>query len=263
MMVTFVSQCEKKALTRSRRVLDAFGNRIGDNTWQTVITREGLLAVKKLLRKTASKNTAVSCHWIRSRSRSELVWVVGARGKFNEEGVVPVNFTQKEIMKENSLANNTEVIALLAGITGFFHDFGKANNLFQKKLSPDTKGKTWEPYRHEWVSLRLFQAFVGDLTDREWLQALVDVNNHSEKRVLKSLEGLRDGGNEYSNPLTVLPPVASLVKVNAKVNGHPYLLIHYQHKTNLFRVKPPTIRSDVSRNTDVLLKSGDCLGGFL
>jgi len=74
MMVIFVSQCEKKALNRTRRVLDAFANRIGDNTWQTVITAEGLQAVKKLLRKTASKSTAVSCFWIRSRSRSEFVW---------------------------------------------------------------------------------------------------------------------------------------------------------------------------------------------
>jgi len=38
MMVTFISQCEKKALKKTRRVLDAFANRIGDNTWQTVIT---------------------------------------------------------------------------------------------------------------------------------------------------------------------------------------------------------------------------------
>jgi len=97
MMVTFISQCEKKALNKTRRVLDSFANRIGDNTWQTVITNEGLKAVKKLLRKTASKNTAVSCHWIRSRSRSELVWVVGNKNKFNEQGVVPVNYTEKEV----------------------------------------------------------------------------------------------------------------------------------------------------------------------
>ena len=50
MMVTFVSQCEKKALNRTRRVLDAFANRIGDNTWQTIITEDGLMAVKTLLR---------------------------------------------------------------------------------------------------------------------------------------------------------------------------------------------------------------------
>ncbi|WP_269617937.1 CRISPR-associated endonuclease Cas3'' [Zhongshania sp. BJYM1] len=100
MMVTFVSQCDKKAITRSRRVLDAFADRIGDNTWQTVITQEGLLAVKKLLRKTATKNTAVSCHWIRSRARSELVWVVGNRQKFNSAGAVPVNTTGQEVFMD-------------------------------------------------------------------------------------------------------------------------------------------------------------------
>jgi CRISPR-associated endonuclease/helicase Cas3 len=99
-MVTFISQCEKKALTRTRKVLDAFADRIGTNTWQTVITQEGLLAVKKSLRKTATKNTAVSCHWIRSRSRSELVWVVGARDKFNFCGLVPVNTTEKEVFMD-------------------------------------------------------------------------------------------------------------------------------------------------------------------
>ena len=77
MMVLFVSECEKKSLIRTRRVLDAFANRIGQRTWLTVITEEGLQAVKILLRKTASKNTAVACHWLRSRSRCDLLWVVG------------------------------------------------------------------------------------------------------------------------------------------------------------------------------------------
>jgi len=102
MMVTFVSQCRKNSLSKTRRVLDAFANRIGDNTWQTVITEDGLLAVKKMLRQTASKNTAVSCHWIRSRSRSELLWVVGAKDKFNSQGIVPVNSTKKEIFMDIS-----------------------------------------------------------------------------------------------------------------------------------------------------------------
>ena len=90
MMVTFVSQCEKNALKKTRRVLDAFANRIGDNTWQTVITEDGLITVKKMLRQTASKSTDVSCHWIRSRARSQFLWVVGNKSKFNSEGVVPV-----------------------------------------------------------------------------------------------------------------------------------------------------------------------------
>ena len=52
-----------------------------------MITEEGLIAVKKLLRKTVTKSTAVSCHWIRGRRRSELLWIVGNRNKFNREGV--------------------------------------------------------------------------------------------------------------------------------------------------------------------------------
>ena len=46
MLITFVSECEKKALLRTRRVLDAFANRIGERTWQTIITEEGLITVK-------------------------------------------------------------------------------------------------------------------------------------------------------------------------------------------------------------------------
>lgn len=97
MMVVFVSQCEKKALKKSRRVLDAFADRIGNRTWQTIITEEGLQAVRKLLLKTVTKNSAISCHWIRSRSRSDLLWIVGNKRKFNSQGIVPVNYTEKEI----------------------------------------------------------------------------------------------------------------------------------------------------------------------
>lgn len=115
MMVVFVSQCEKKALARTRRVLDAFADRIGDNTWQTLITQDGLLAVKKLLRKTVSKNTAVSCHWVRTRSRTELVWVVGRRQAFNHRGVVPVNFTSKEVIMDKLPIETFHLIANTKG----------------------------------------------------------------------------------------------------------------------------------------------------
>ena len=136
MMVTFVSQCEKKALARTRRVLDAFANRIGERTWQTIITEDGLIAVKKLLRKTVTKNTAVSCHWIRSRSRSELVWIVGNRSQFNSEGIVAVNRTSKKL-NPNDWENNWHYLPLikgLVGLSGLLHDWGKASQLFQEYL---------------------------------------------------------------------------------------------------------------------------------
>jgi len=212
MMVTFISQCEKNALKKTRRVLDAFANRIGDNTWQTLITEDGLLTVKKMLRQTASKSTAVSCHWIRSRSRSQFIWVVGNKSKFNSEGIVAVNSTKKESLAEASFFNSVDQIALFSSIAGLFHDVGKANALFQNKLNPELSGKFYEPYRHEWVSLRIFQAFVDDKTDKQWLQALVDIDNSSEKYVLEKLTSLRDGIDEnILNPFLSFPPIAKVI----------------------------------------------------
>ena len=172
MMVTFVSQCEKKALPKTRRVLDAFANRIGDRTWQTVITNEGLQAVKKLLRKTASKNTAVSCHWMRSRSRVELVWVVGNRNKFNSEGIVPVNRTLKTVINTQweDDWHYLPLIKALTGLAALFHDWGKASEFFQWKLLQ--KGIVGDPIRHEWISLLFFSLYTQDQSDEAWLEKM-------------------------------------------------------------------------------------------
>ncbi len=229
MIVTFISQCEKNALKKTRRVLDSFANRIGDNTWQTIMTMEGLKAVKKLLRQTASKSTAVSCHWIRSSRRVELMWVVGNRSRFNSEGIVPVHTTADDslILKNEYLWGNVEVIALLSSLAGIFHDIGKANRLFQNKIDPTKKSKGYEPYRHEWVSLRLFQAFVANKNDKEWLKELVDVDNRTENEFLDKLfkDGLSSGQNKI---FQYLPPIAKVVAW--LIVSHHRLPIYPYHK---------------------------------
>ena len=206
MMVTFVSQCQKKSLTRTRRVLDAFANRIGDNTWQTVITEDGLIAVKKLLRKSASKNTAVSCHWIRSRSRSELVWVVGNRNRFSAQGIVPVNSTQK-VVNYKDWENDWQylpVIKALVAVSALLHDWGKSTALFQSKLQQNSK--LGDPLRHEWLSCLLLNALVQQAgnNDEDWLQ-LLSSGALDEQALKNSVK------KNVSNPLADLPPIAQLV----------------------------------------------------
>ncbi len=215
MMVTFVSRCEKNALKKTRRVLDAFADRIGDNTWQTIITNDGLNAVKKLLRKTASKRTAVSCHWARSRSRSELAWVVGNRDRFNTSGIVPVNSTRKNLLKSASESDwhFLPLIQALAGLAALLHDWGKASELFQNKLQPDnTQAFKGDPIRHEWISCLLLQALVQKHTtdfgsDEGWLTALEqgDIDEESLSTLSHTVI------STDSKSLEKLPPVAKLI----------------------------------------------------
>lgn len=211
MMVTFVSECEKKALNRTRRVLDAFADRIGTNTWQTVITHEGLLAVRKLLRKTASKNTAVSCHWIRSRARSQLVWIVGDKQKFNAQGRVPVNTTQRDLVKSDWKNQWTQAptIQIIATLSALLHDVGKATVGFQRKLEKDAPQGLPDPYRHEWISLHLFLALVQDCaTDEAWLLRLTQLSTFFDGHPdwLKFFGYTPENGN-----LSELPPLAQMV----------------------------------------------------
>ncbi|EJD6042701.1 type I-F CRISPR-associated helicase Cas3f [Providencia huaxiensis] len=213
MMVTFISQCEKHALKRTRRVLDAFANRIGDNTWQTLITQEGLHTVQKLLRRSASRNTAVSCHWIRSRSRSQLLWVVGRKNKFNEQGYVPVNRTEKSLLGSEQ-GNDWKYLPLINGfvrLAALLHDWGKASQLFQDKLNPASNMRfKGDPLRHEWVSSLLFSALVKSQkepnSDENWLDALITSSWHEQQ-----LQSWMKGKNQLEKPLNQLPDAASLL----------------------------------------------------
>ena len=175
MNILLISQCSKNALFESRRILDQFAERRGERTWQTTLTQQGLDTLRRLLRKTARKNTAVACHWIRGKDHSELIWVVGDARQFNERGAVPTDTTRRDILRsqdENDW-HSAEMMRLLASIAALFHDFGKASAAFQAKLK--SAKPLADAYRHEWVSLRLFEAFVAGENDESWLARLAQL----------------------------------------------------------------------------------------
>lgn len=211
MNILLIAQCNKRALDESRRILDQFAERKGDRSWQTAITQQGLDTLRKLLRKTARRNTAIACHWIKSNGQTELLWIVGNLRRFNDRGVVPTNTTRRDILKsqdENSW-HSVAAISLLAAIAGLFHDFGKANRLFQQMLRKERGIKTSQPYRHEWVSLRLFVAFVGVKQDKEWIATLAQVGPEDEQHLLEAV--IKDSVKGGGSPFTSLPPVAKVV----------------------------------------------------
>lgn len=212
MNVLLISQCNKRALTETRRILDQFAERRGERTWQTAITMDGLNTLRKLLRKSARKNTAVVCHWIRGRDHSELVWIVGDASRFNGEGTVPTNTTERDILRNQSENDwhTGEDIRLLAQMASLLHDLGKASVAFQERLKGKRKEKNL--YRHEWVSLRLFLAFVGNDGDEIWLKRLAEPSKDDDKSWLDSGRYFRDGLDEDAlPPFKDLPPLAAAI----------------------------------------------------
>lgn len=204
MNVMLISQCSKNALTETRRILDQFAERRGDRTWQTAITQQGLDTLHRLLRQTARKNTAVACHWIRGKDHSELVWIVGDARQFNAQGATPTNLTERDVLRaddENDW-HAGEDIRLLARLAALFHDLGKANEVFQNKLK--STQPLADPFRHEWISLRLFEAFVGDAgnDDRVWLERLLMLDGSETKTVLDRLH--KDGIDKVYSPFRTL-----------------------------------------------------------
>ena len=136
MNVLLVSQCSKRALTETRRILDQFAERRGERTWQTPITQAGLDTVRKLLRQSARKNTAVACHWIRGQDHSELLWVVGDARQFNDQGAVPTHITASNVLRagDENAWHHLPLLAALTALAALLHDLGKATQAFQDKL---------------------------------------------------------------------------------------------------------------------------------
>lgn len=210
MNIVLISECSGNAIKETQRILDQFSERRGARTWQTAITKAGLDTLRRLLRKTARKNTAVACYWIRGIDHSELLWIVGTADRFNAQGAVPTNETTRNILrsKDENDWHTLREIHLFAVLAALWHDMGKACAHFQERLR-QTGIMERNLLRHEWISLRIFQAFVGQDDDQGWLNRLAR-QEITAADCLKLLQA--DGcGASSSEPFRKLPPLAQAV----------------------------------------------------
>lgn len=180
MKVIFISECNKKALKNTRRILDQFSVRKGRRVWITDITQEGLDTVQSLLKKTARKNTSIICYRVFGHSIS-ILFFIGNTKMFNEFGDVATNVTAKNLSQkytDEKISPLTDTIALMSKLAGLFHDFGKSSPLFQEKLLK--KGSNNDQIRHEYISA-LFLYFIGkDTTDECFLERLIDFESRQK-----------------------------------------------------------------------------------
>lgn len=183
MNILLVSQCKKRALTETRRIIDQFAERCGERTWQTAMTEDGLQTLYKLLRKTARKNTAVACYWTHGKNLTDLLWIVGDRSQFNQQGRVPTNRTKRNILQSGNESSwhYATTIQLITTIAGLLHDLGKATIGFQSKLRA-TEKVAGDPYRHEWISLQLFLLMIQNCTtDQAVFERLANFSQYQQQ----------------------------------------------------------------------------------
>lgn len=176
MHTIFISACEKRALKKTRAVLDSYAIRTGQSSWQAPMTMEGLKEIRTALKKTATRQTAVAAYVNYGMRRMKLVWVVGSKHRFNLEGAYPVASTSKQ-QKQLQVPEWVRSASLLAGAAGDVHDIGKASQHFQSKLSPSMSGQmVKDDVRHEWLSMKLLQQMRKN--EWNWQAAWQNLDRH-------------------------------------------------------------------------------------
>ena len=91
---------------------------------------------------------------------------------------MPVNSSKRNILHSEWENDWTYIssIRIMATLAALLHDIGKSTTGFQEKLIKGSK--SGDPYRHEWISLKLFSLIIQDCkTDHDWLNRLVNLSN--------------------------------------------------------------------------------------
>ncbi|MDK9790066.1 type I-F CRISPR-associated helicase Cas3f [Vibrio sp. D431a] len=147
--------------------------------------------------------------------------------------------------------NKTPNYAHAASLAGLFHDFGKGNQLFQKKLKI---GKGSEPYRHEWLSAQMFLNLVDGKTDTEWLSDLSSESFTELDRKVTSIG--QNEGLDFSKASKA--PLAKLV--SWLILSHHHLPKDNLHRNNDISNAENWLSSKLDSSWNSLNHTKDCFG---
>lgn len=161
-MMTVYAVCagHGRGRTEARKALDRYLPRRGDTTWAGQISSEGLLDMRRAVADKATRATAVACHLVGGKGGSSLLWIVGRRRAFGENGAYPVSATRKPLRRESVLSPEA-LLGPMCSLAALFHDLGKLSRGFQLQLIDATSGvrsPSPQPLRHELVSWLLLVA---------------------------------------------------------------------------------------------------------
>ena len=232
MHVILISACEKRALKKSRAILDSYAIRTGLSSWQAPMTMDGLKEIRSALKKVATRQTAVAAYINFGVRRMKLAWVVGAKHKFAHDGVYPVASTKKQ-QKLLMLDVWVKASSLLAGAAGDMHDIGKASQHFQNKLSPEMAGqKIKDDIRHEWLSLKLLQQLRKNGWDWQlaWKNLDKGLDKGLDKFTLGDRQEIEQGiQNELEAVDYLVVTHHGLLGVEEALKNDPLALPHYEN----------------------------------
>lgn len=264
MYITLISACEKRALKRTRAVLDSYAIRIGARTWGTPITHEGLQEMRALLRRSATRQTAVACYRNQGTARMTLLWIVGSRRPFGPTGHYPAG-TRRSARR--TVPTWVRAACLLAQAAGLGHDLGKTGVSFADKLkyavNPSGQRPS-DPVRHEWLSMRLLQEVRNDQSiDRAWatltsgvaLKALSSARSKSPRSGLSV--GMLDAGDALDYLVgthhKLFGPLKGLGQPDSSRHADPNVRAHPQPAA----LPPPVLIDDLQRTLERLVQ---CVG---
>ncbi|MCP1674635.1 hypothetical protein J2T57_001737 [Natronocella acetinitrilica] len=161
MIITILSECEKKAYVRARRILSRYLPQLGRRTWCGHISAEGLKALHGELRRQATRQSALICHTHRRRRPPEVAWRIGSPGAYGEDGTYAHTYRKLPPTATHSPDPYIAIYNRLVELAGLLHDIGKGTIGFQDKLARsvaparEVPAHTPDTLRHELVSLLL------------------------------------------------------------------------------------------------------------